>query len=134
MPVQLLTSVWFVPADAPGRWLARREAPTSSAACRRIDAPRAPAKWRSEHRRWPSARRSAVRRPAGEHVAGPAKRMVAGEVPGMGLPPADGPGLLLKRGAHVEHPWGEAAAGQQPQRPWPDRPADHSALHWLAHG
>src|SRR3954452_5405823 len=134
MPVQLLTSVSFVPAGDPGRWLAGREAPTSSAACRRIDVPRAPVKWRSERRRWPSARRSAVRRHAGEHLAGPAKRMVAGGVPGMGLPAADRPALLLELGDHVEHPWDEAAAGQQPQRPWPDRPADHATLHWLAHG
>src|SRR4051795_9873347 len=123
MPVQLLTSVSFVPADAPGRWLARREAPTSSAACRRIDAPRAPAKWRSAHRRWPSARRSAVRRPAGEHVASPAKRMVAGEVPGMGLPAADRPALPLELADHVEHPWvGQPRANSRSEPGPTDRP------------
>jgi len=49
--------------------------------------------------------------------------MVAGGVSGVGLPAADRPALLLELGDHVEHPRGEAAAAQQPQRPWPDRPA-----------
>src|SRR3954466_4875539 len=96
MPVQLLTSGWFVPAGDPGRWLARRKAPTSFGGV-------------SPYRCATGACKVAVRAstlafcaavgstpPRREHLASPAKRMAAGEVPGMGLPAADRPALPLE--------------------------------------
>src|SRR3954454_15966355 len=61
--------------------------------------------------------------PRREHVAGPAKRMVAGEVPGMGLPAADRPALPLELADHVEHPWVRQPRANSRSEPGPtDRP------------